>query len=359
MAVAIVGAGIAGRLLAWRLAKLGYQIELFDKNELGDESACSFAAAGILSPLAELEMAETDIYQYGSRSMELYQEWLPQLTKDVFFRLMGSLVTAHGSDKIELDHFYRLVQRKVKADHIDFSRLKEEPIKKVSVETIERELAHLGQGLYIPSEGQIDPIELLNALAFELEQSSNINWRRAKTVSAVSRHKIEVDEQSHEFDWVFDCRGLGAKGDLPLRAVRGELLWLESKDVNIKYLTRLVHPRYRIYVVPRPNNIYLIGATEIQTEDFSPLSVRSSLELLSAAYSVHREFGEARIIKSVVNCRPALPDNLPLIETTDGLTRINGLYRHGILMSPAVIEKAIKEFTELSTQDLEKVQHAN
>ncbi|WP_343988584.1 FAD-dependent oxidoreductase [Kangiella japonica] len=359
MTVAIVGAGIAGRLLAWRLAKLGYRVELFDKNKRDDECACSFAAAGILSPLAELEMAEPDIYQYGSRSMKLYQEWLPQLTQDVFFKVTGSLVTAHGSDKIELDHFYRQVQRKTRELKIVEAELKSETIEKVSVETIEPELAHLGQGLYIPSEGQIDPIELLKALAFEIDNSVNVNWHNQAEVSNVSAHKLKCGSESLTFDWVFDCRGLGAKGDLPLRAVRGELLWLESKDVNIKHLTRLIHPRYRIYVVPRPNDIYLVGATEIQSEDFSPVSVRSSLELLSAAYSVHRGFGEARIVKSVVNCRPALTDNLPLIDTTFGLTRVNGLYRHGILMSPAVIEKAIREFKHISNHDLEKVQHAN
>lgn len=359
MAVAIVGAGIAGRLLAWRLAKLGYQVELFDKNKHNEESACSFAAAGILSPLAELEMAEPDIYQYGSRSMTLYQEWLPQLTKDVFFCMMGSLVTAHGSDKVELDHFYRLVQRKTRELTIGAADSQHQAIEKISVETIEPELAHLGQGLYIPSEGQIDPIELLKALAFEIENSASINWHSEAEVRNVNAHKLECGSENLTFDWVFDCRGLGAKNDLPLRAVRGELLWLESKDVNIKHLTRLIHPRYRIYIVPRPNNIYLVGATEIQSEDFSPVSVRSSLELLSAAYSVNREFGEARIVKSVVNCRPALPDNLPLLETRSGLTRVNGLYRHGILMSPAVIEKAIEEFKHISNHDLEKVQHAN
>lgn len=359
MAVAIVGAGIAGRLLAWRLAKLGYRVELFDKNKRDDESACSFAAAGILSPLAELEMAEPDIFEYGSRSVTLYQEWLPQLTQEVFFRMTGSLVTAHGSDKVELDHFYRLVQRKTRELKIGEADSQYEAIDKVAVETVEPELAHLGQGLYIPSEGQIDPIELLRALAFEIDNNPNIIWHCETEVSAVDAHSIDSNNQSLAFDWVFDCRGLGAKNELPLRAVRGELLWLESKDVNIKHLTRLIHPRYRIYVVPRPKNIYLIGATEIQSEDFSPVSVRSSLELLSAAYSVHREFGEARILKSVVNCRPALPDNLPLIETQPGLTRVNGLYRHGILMSPAVIEKAIQEFKQISNHDLERVQHAN
>lgn len=359
MNLAVVGAGIAGRLLSWRLAELGYSVTLFDKNSKQEQVACSFAAAGILSPLAELEMAEADIYRLGSCSMVLYRKWLPLLSKKVFFRETGSLVTAHGSDKVELDHFYRLVQRKISDGQFQLDSSKNQPIKKISIKEKEPELAHLGEGLYIPSEGQIDPIQLLEALAIELDNSSHVIWREQTKVSAVTANSVVVDNQEDEFDWVFDCRGLGAKKDLPVRAVRGELLWLQTTDVTIKYLTRLVHPRYRIYVVPRPNNIYLVGATEIQSEDFSPVSVRSSLELLSAAYSVHRGFGEARVVKSVVNCRPALPDNLPLIDTRAGVTRINGLYRHGILMAPAIVEQAIEAFRVMLETDLEKVSHAH
>jgi glycine oxidase len=353
MKVGIVGAGIAGRLLAWRLAKRGYHITLFDKQQPNDQAACSFAAAGILSPLAELEMAEQDIFQYGSRSMTLYQQWLNELSTHVFFRKIGSLVTAHGSDKVELEHFFRLIQRKVGKKELDSNA-----VERISIAEKETELAHLGEGLYLPSEGQIDPIGLMEALAIELQQSTEISWVQGKEVNTVTPYSLTQEDNEDRFDWVFDCRGLGAKNDIPLRAVRGELLWLEAPDVDIKHLTRLIHPRYRIYIVPRPNNIYLVGATEIESEDYSSVSVRSSLELLSAAYSVHRGFGEARVIKSVVNCRPALPDNLPMIDTQDGLTRINGLYRHGILMAPAIVEDAVKQFEFLKAGSA-KVEHAN
>jgi glycine oxidase len=73
------------------------------------------------------------------------------------------------------------------------------------------------------------------------------------------------------------------------------------------------------------------------------MSVRSSLELLSATYSVHPGFAEARIVNQLTNCRPALVDNLPRIEQQDGVTRINGLYRHGYLFSPAIVEKALAQ----------------
>jgi len=103
----------------------------------------------------------------------------------------------------------------------------------------------------------------------------------------------------------------------------------------------MLHPRYKIYIVPRPNNRYVIGATEIESEDKSPMSVRSSLELLSAVYSMHSGFAEARIVNMLTNCRPTLRDNLPKIEHSTKMTRINGLYRHGYLLAPAVVEEAL------------------
>jgi len=71
---------------------------------------------------------------------------------------------------------------------------------------------------------------------------------------------------------------------------------------------RVVHPRYPLYVAPKPNRVYVIGATEIESEDMSPASVRSTLELLSAAYAVHSGFAEARILEVATQCRDRLDE---------------------------------------------------
>jgi glycine oxidase len=169
-------------------------------------------------------------------------------------------------------------------------------------------------------------------------------------------------------DWVFDCRGLGARaqtaprdddngmhatlrGDGPgahaaLRGVRGEVARVHAPEVKLTRPTRLIHPRYPIYIAPKQNDLYVIGATEIESEDMSPPSVRSTLELLSAAYAVHPGFAEGRIIEIAAHCRPALPDNLPEIRVTRGpgapVMRINGLYRHGFMISPALLDAALE-----------------
>ncbi len=337
MNIGIVGAGIAGRLLAWQMIKKGHEVTLFDKNPLDSEAACSFAAAGILSPLAELEMAEPTIFELGTRSMQLYPKLIEELEYPVYYRQIGSLVTAHGSDKVELNHFHSMLRHKL-SDCDNY-------VQNIAIADKEPELAHMGEGLWVTNEGQVDTIGLLNALQQGLLKKG-IEWKEQVEVQAIEPGKIKTATDTYYYDWVFDCRGMGAKKELPLRAVRGELLWLKADDVKIEHLTRLIHPRYRIYIVPRPDNIYLLGATEIESEDYSPVSVRSSLELLSAAYSLHKSFGEARIIKQVVNCRPAMPDNLPKVALEDGIGKINGLYRHGILLAPAVVEQMMIKFNQ-------------
>jgi glycine oxidase len=96
----------------------------------------------------------------------------------------------------------------------------------------------------------------------------------------------------------------------------------------------------------------VIGATEIETEDLSPASVRSTLELLSAAYTVHPAFAEGRIVEISTQARPTLPDNLPAVEFTGARAlRVNGLYRHGYLIAPAVLD-AVLEWVDAGTTTL-------
>ena len=143
---------------------------------------------------------------------------------------------------------------------------------------------------------------------------------------------------------VIDCRGKSAKSRWKeLRGVRGELVRLYAPGVELRHMLRLLHPRYSIYLISRPNGNLVVGATAIESDDCSPVSVRGALELLTAAYSVLPDLGEARILELNSDCRPALPDNRPAIRYNRAmrLLEMNGLYRHGFLLSPAVVEEAL------------------
>ncbi|RLA61926.1 MAG: FAD-dependent oxidoreductase [Epsilonproteobacteria bacterium] len=338
MNIAIAGVGLVGRILALRLLEEGHTLTLFDIDTAYGEESAGMTAAGMLALFAELETAESVIFEKGKRSMVLWPKLLKQLDIEEAYQLEGSIITAHPQDASELDHFIETLKSKVEEASsiamLDQAQLLE----------LEPDLEQHNKAFYIPDEGQVDAQKFMQASSDYLLSHSNVTWQEKTEVHSVTAGHIHYEKSIDSFDWVFDTRGLGAHEEIEdLRGVRGEVFWLDAPEVNISRPTRMLHPRYKIYIVPRENHRYIIGATEIESDDKSPMSVRSSLELLSAVYAVHSGFAEARIIKSATNCRPALKNNLPAIEQQDKFTRINGLYRHGYLLAPAVVEQALNE----------------
>ena len=156
---------------------------------------------------------------------------------------------------------------------------------------------------------------------------------------------------------VIDCRGLAARNEQSdLRGVKGELILIETDEVELKRPVRLIHPRFPLYVIPREDHRFMLGATSIESEN-SGVSVRSALELLGAAYAVHPAFGEARILEFGSGLRPAYPDNLPRIAVDNDKIAVNGLYRHGFLLAPALAELTLG-YVERGTIDNEVMQCA-
>jgi glycine oxidase len=118
---------------------------------------------------------------------------------------------------------------------------------------------------------------------------------------------------------------------------------LDAPDVELRHMLRLLHPRFSVYVVPRAEGKLVVGATSVESDDGSPMSVRSALELLTSAYSILPALAEARILEFATQVRPTLPDNRPAFFYHLGrrVLRINGLYRHGFLLSPAIVEETL------------------
>ena len=330
MNIAIVGGGLVGRVLSLNLLNQGHTLTIFDEDTAEGEASAGFTAAGMLALFAELETAESSIFERGKRSITLWPALLEQVGIADAYQQIGSVITAHPQDLSELDHFIASLKAKVE----EASKI--ELLDKAGIVALEPDLEQHNKAFFIPQEGQVDAQRFIKASSTYLLKHAAVTWHQETKID-------DVEALQSEFDWVYDTRGLGAQADVKdLRGVRGEVLWIDAPEVHITRPVRMLHPRYKIYIVPRPNNRYIIGATEIESEDKSPMSVRSSLELLSALFSMHSGFAEARIVKCATNCRPTLKDNLPRIEHYDRVTRINGLYRHGYLLAPAVVEEALK-----------------
>ncbi|MBI3580751.1 MAG: FAD-dependent oxidoreductase [Nitrospinae bacterium] len=310
--VGVVGAGILGKLVSFFLLEAGLKPTVFEEgpeNPKNSSFSASYAAAGMIAPYCELENRGANVTKLGFDSLEMWPSIVKRVGGNVFFQREGSLVVAHSQDKNELQRLRRTVESFIAKPEMRVVRGDE-------IREYEPDLdPKMTEGLFFPLEGQIDGAEILAALGAHLRANGatlNFNAKAHK----VEAGKITTDSGVHGFDCVVDCRGMGAKADLKnLRGVRGEILRLHAQDVSLKRPVRLMHPRYPIYVVPRPNH-------------------RGALELLSALYTLNTGFSEARITEAAVQLRPAFLDNAPRIFHKKGLCRANGLFRHGYLSSP-------------------------
>jgi len=332
--IGVAGAGLLGRLLAWRLAGGGHAVTVFDPaaGPAARGDAAGWTAAGMLSPWAELECADAHVAGLGVRSLALWAQAVAEWPDAVHFRREGSLLLAHRSDLGVAQRLVELLRTKMPAGQAPRVLAGEE------LNALEPAVHGPTHAWLLEGEGQIHTVQAMQALATAATRRG-AQWRWGHTVQSLAPGCIDGEK----FDTVFDVRGVGARPDLAVRGVRGEILWLHARGLELRRPLRLLHPRRRVYMVPRPGDIVVVGASEIESEDRSPISVRTLLGLLSAAHSVIPELAEARLVHSETNLRPALPDNLPHTEARPGLVRINGLFRHGWLIAPALVEDALRE----------------
>lgn len=328
--IAVLGAGLMGRLLAIELARAGHRVQLYERGGPDGQTSAAHIAAAMLAPLAESVVSEPIIARLGFVSLSRWPEIIGALPGQVFFQQAGTLILWHPQDRDQAAQFSARLNM-LGPGLRDGERVRE--LSGGDIQALEPSLGQrFAKGIYLAGEGQLDNRALLDALLAQLEASAvQTYWH------------TEAAPDRVEADWTIDCRGLGAKPEWKaLRGVRGEVVRVHSPEVGLTRPVRLLHPRYPLYIAPKPDGVYVIGATQIETDDLSPTSVRSALELLSALYSVHPAFGEARILEMGAQCRPALPDNLPEIHWDGGrLIQVNGLYRHGYLIAPAILDATL------------------
>lgn len=403
--IAIVGAGIAGRLLAWMLSRSDgdgspapavamngdpsaaatrsakgrrrhTHVTVFDSGQPDSVDTCSATAAGMIAPWTELANRDPLIGDLGQRSLVLWPAIITALEPSpsstyatplpsgqggavsgvgrVFFQQSGSLMVASPRDRAELDHFESTLNALGRA--AGMRRLAAPALRE-----LEPYLApQFAEGLFFPDEAQVDSRGVLLALA-RSARAAGVEFRWDTRVTSIEasvaagegggrQARVHVVDgasggtMTMTFDHVIDCRGLGGREELgELRGVRGELMEVHAPEIALRRPVRFLHPRTSAYIVPRPHGRYLIGASVIESEDLGPISVRSVLELLTAAWTVNPAFAEARVTGFRVHCRPALDDNQPrlLIDWGGSVLRLNGLFRHGYLLAPALAEHVI------------------
>ena len=306
--VSVIGAGIAGAWQALLFAQAGHAVTLHERSDADMSQSTSHWAGGMLAPWCEAEASEPVITRLGIRSLELWREHFPQTPFN------GSLVVAHPRERADFERFAKLTTGHRRLDADGLSEI--EP----SLE------GRFRDALFYADEGHVEPRRILPEL-----------HARIKAAGGAIKFNSEQDPAQSD-GIVIDCRGIFARDSEPgLRGVKGEMIVIETSEVELARPVRLIHPRWPLYVIPRGQNRFMLGATSIEAED-TGVSVRSALELLGAAYAVHPAFAEARIVEFGSGLRPAFSDNLPRIAVRNQRIAVNGLYRHGFLLAPALAE---------------------
>lgn len=342
--ITILGAGLIGRLLALDLAREGHRVTIFEaKGPHGDGSAARVAAA-MLAPLAESPVTDACVVRMGRYSLARWSALVSSLDQHVFFQQTGTLIVWHRQDTAEAARMRGMYENSCRRDD---SLPRPQDVDAAQLATLEPALqGRFDQAILLPGEGQLDNRQLLAALLHQLQALGvQLHWHAPRdTTDFQPGHPGQPD-------LVLDCRGFGAHPQWQaLRGVRGEVLRLHAPDITLHHVVRMVHPRYAIYIAPKENHIFMVGATEIESEDMGPASLRSTMELMSAVYTVHPGFAEARVLELLTQCRPTLPDNLPALRwLNDRTLQVNGLYRHGYLISPAVRDAALQMLRTGST----------
>lgn len=308
MHISVIGAGVAGLTVATELSERGHQVEVVARSHQVGADACSWFAGGMLAPWCEGESAEEPVIRLGQQAIDWWEKHVDCVERQ------GTLVVAHDRDAAELRRFAR------RTSH--FEQLGTDAITGLEPDIGGR----FRQGLFFTQEGHLDPRKALPQLASRLLERG------------VTLHlDTDAADAPTGADMTVDCRGLAARDIVPtLRGVRGEMLVVRSRDIGFQRPVRLLHPRIPLYVVPRGNGVHMIGATMIESDEDSGISVRSTLELLNAAYALHPAFADAEILETATGRRPSFPHNMPRISRRGQTLYANGLYRHGFLLSPAL-----------------------
>ena len=309
MKVTVIGAGVAGLTCALALAERGAEVEVIERGEKLGADSCSWLAGGMLAPWCELESAEELVAKLGEEALDYWTQRFPTTVRN------GSLVVAQARDLPELTRFSKRTRNFKWCDG-------------AGIAALEPDLAgRFGKAMFFPGEAHLDPRAALAALAGRLMELG-------VTI------RFGVDEATGA-SIIVDARGFAARDVLgDLRGVKGEMVVVHSRDINFTRPIRLLHPRHPLYVVPRGNGLYMIGATMVESSERTRVTARALLELLGAAYALHPAFAEAEIIEMGADVRPTFPDNLPRLRWRGRTLHVNGLFRHGFLLAPALARRA-------------------
>lgn len=382
---AVVGAGIIGLLTAWNLRLAGRAVTILDP---APASQATFAAAGMLAPISEVQYSQQQLWPLMSASRAEYPEAMAALSRAVRaetgYRETGTILLA--ADPGDRDAVAALVS--VQRDH----GMEVHPL---SSSTLRRREPSLAPGVSrawdVPSDHQVDPRRLAGALTEALSAELPAAGFPGAGPPAVWIHEpVSGVDRDDDAAVVTTCegtelscaavvlspglgygriKGLPEQHPLPLRPVHGDVLRLRVPKSRLlpgetQPLGAVIRARVAgraVYLVPRADGELIVGASS-REDGLEGTHAGSVLELLEDAAAILPAVREMQLSEIVTRARPGTPDDRPylglLTENGGGtpgapIVVATGFHRHGILLAPlgARLTTALVTGAELSVDD--------
>jgi glycine oxidase len=343
--VAVIGAGVIGLAIAWRLAQRGATVTVFDKGTAG--SGASHAAAGMLAAHLEAEPREENLVALNRISQALWPAFAAELEAAsglaLHLRTEGTLLLAlTGDDQSRLKHV------------LAFQKSLGLPLEWLTSAEVRRREPHLtpsiSGAIFSPQDHQVDNRAVAAALR-QAALNAGVTLRENTPVDRIvtSDNRVTgvgIAKETVSADTVILAAGAWSRGIPglptaslpPVRPVKGQMLALRM-DAKAPLLTHVVWAP-GAYLVPRNDGRLLIGATVEEKGFDANLTAGGQLALLEATWRALPAIEELPIHEMWVGFRPGSRDDAPIIgeSAVPGLVYATGHYRNGILLTPVTAE---------------------
>ncbi|MYG07533.1 glycine oxidase ThiO [Candidatus Poribacteria bacterium] len=344
--IIIIGGGVIGLGIGWQLAKAGAAVTIYERAEVG--RAASWAAAGMLAPLAEAHSEEPELLKLGCESLDRYPQLTAELEADaemsIGYRVEGTLIVGlEPDDTHQLRHIYEAQQHL----RLDVNWLNGREARDLEAALSPRVTA----AIHCASDYQVDNRRMVTALQRAYEGSGGVLHEKSGIERVVIKDGIANGVQAHgdfqEADivilsagcWSAQIAGIPDAILPPVRPVKGQMLALQMEEgIAISSVIRTVRARYPVpvYLVPRADGRLIVGATSEEMGFDTRLTVGGVFELLRGAWEAVPGVYELPILETWTGLRPGSRDNAPILGKTpiENLIYATGHYRNGILLTP-------------------------
>ena len=343
--VLIVGGGVAGLALGWRLLHAGRAVHLFERDRAG--RGASWASAGMLAPDAEIGFEDPELYRLNRESLRRWPVFAKALEAEseirTGFRTGGAVHVAADRDEAEA------LRRRfdfMKAQGLDVRWLS--PAEALDIEPFIT--SRPSAVLYSPSDSQVDSRALVEALQASFLKAGGA-LREGTAVRAVepdARTPAVMTESGERVGgscvvlatgaWSYGMEGLTADQRPPVRPVRGQMMELQSEPpFDLQHVVRSAH----MCVVPKPGGRVLVGTTMEEMGFDARVTAGGLYTILEEARRIVPGIDDLPVRDIWAGLRPASRDHLPILgpSSAPGVVMTTGFYRHGMLLAPVASEE--------------------